>query len=181
MMNLTKLSRYLSYILRHHPEAVGISLDEHGWANVEALIEGISEKKKGFDREILEEIVRTDEKQRYSFSEDGTRIRANQGHSVLVDVNLEQKDPPEYLWHGTAEKSVSSIQKKGLLPMSRLYVHLSKNAKEAEKVGARHGKPVVYRIKSGKMAEDGYCFYQSANKVWQTKMVPIEYLENNED
>ena len=108
-MSYDRLSRYLSLILRHHPEVIGISLDAHGWADVDELIAGIAQKKK-FNREILEEIVRTDKKQRYSFSEDGTKIRANQGHSVQVDLELQPIEPPDLLWHGTAEKYADSIQ-----------------------------------------------------------------------
>lgn len=175
MRNLTNLSRYLSLILRHKPEVIGISLDEHGWANVDELITGIA-KDNEFDREMLEEIVRTDSKQRYSFNEDGTLIRANQGHSIPVDVELEEAVPPEILWHGTAEKYVESIEEQGLIPKSRLYVHLSKNMETAVNVGKRHGKPVVYQIKAGEMHRDGYEFYLSKNGVWLTKRVPAEYL-----
>ena len=107
-MSLKEISKYMSLILRHKPDAIGISLDEHGWANVDELIEGIAKTQK-FDMDILEEIVRTDEKQRYSFNEDKTKIRANQGHSVQVDVELEETEPPEELWHGTGEKFVSAI------------------------------------------------------------------------
>ena len=123
-MNLTKTSKYLSMILRHRPEVAGITLDEHGWADVEELIAGIK-KTQRFNREMLEEIVRTDQKQRYSFNEEKTLIRANQGHSIPVDVELAQVEPPEILWHGTGEKYVASIDKSGLLPKGRLYVHLS--------------------------------------------------------
>ena len=175
MKNLTNLSRYLSLILRHKPEVIGISLDEHGWANVDELITGIA-KNNEFDRETLEKIVRTDSKQRYSFNEDGTLIRANQGHSIPVDVELEEAVPPEILWHGTAEKYVESIEEQGLIPKSRLYVHLSKDMETAVSVGKRHGKPVVYQVKAGEMYRDGYEFYLSKNGVWLTKQVPVEYL-----
>ena len=116
-MSLMKASRFMSMILRHKPDAIGISLDEHGWADVEELIKGVS-KKYPFDRNILEEIVRTDDKQRYSFNEDKTLIRANQGHSIPVDVELEIVDPPEFLWHGTGEKYTESIERIGLIPKS---------------------------------------------------------------
>ena len=175
-MKLTEISRFMSLILRHKPETIGICLDEHGWADVQELIEGIAEKYE-FNQEILEEIVRTDNKQRYSFNEDKTLIRANQGHSIPVDVELEEKEPPEELWHGTAEKYVTSIEQQGLLAKSRLYVHLSKEQETAVKVGARHGKPVLYRVKSGQMYRDGYKFYLSKNGVWLTKQVPVKYLE----
>ena len=174
-MGLTDTSKFLSLILRHKPETIGIKLDEHGWADVSELISGIS-KTRPFDMKMLEEIVRTDNKQRYSFNEDKTLIRANQGHSIPVDVELEKKTPPEFLYHGTGEKFVSSIDKEGLLSKSRLYVHLSKDTDTAVKVGSRHGKPVVYRVAAGKMADDGYGFFLSVNGVWLTKAVPAEYL-----
>lgn len=175
-MGLTETSKFLSLILRHKPEVIGITLDEHGWADVEEVIAGIS-KTREFDRDMLVEIVRTDQKQRYSFNEDATLIRANQGHSVPVDVELETAKPPQILWHGTGEKYVSSIQKMGLLPKSRLYVHISEDMETAYKVGQRHGKAVVYRILAGKMMEDGYTFYRSKNGVWLTKEVPDSYLK----
>ena len=174
-MDLTRTSKYLSLILRHKPEAAGITLDEHGWADVEELIEGVR-KSSPFDRAMLEEIVRTDEKRRYSFNEDGTLIRANQGHSIPVDVELPVVEPPEYLYHGTGEKSVASIDARGLLPRTRLYVHLSGDAETARKVGSRHGKPVVYKVLSGEMARAGLTFYRSVNGVWLTKSVPPQYL-----
>lgn len=175
-MNLTKTGKYLSMILRHRPEAAGITLDEHGWARVDELIAGIRKTQK-FNMEMLEEIVRTDNKQRYSFNEDRTLIRANQGHSIPVDVELPVTEPPEFLWHGTGQKYVESIDRTGLLPKGRLYVHLSKDTDTAVKVGSRHGKPAVYRIKSAEMAADGYLFYRSVNGVWLTKEVPVKYLE----
>ena len=175
---MEKTSRFISFILRHKPEAIGISLDEHGWADVEDLIDGINRSGgHTLDMEGLEEIVRTDEKQRYSFNEDHSLIRANQGHSIPVDVELEEKTPPDVLWHGTGEKYVSSIDKQGLIPKSRLYVHLSTDMETAQKVGSRHGKPVIYRIDCRKMAEDGYSFFLSANHIWLTKAVPAVYLK----
>ena len=164
--SLTDISRFISLILRHKPETIGICLDEHGWASVSELIAGIAATRP-FNMEMLEEIVRTDNKQRYSFNEDKTLIRANQGHSIPVDVELEQKLPPDILWHGTGEKYVASIEEQGLLPKSRLYVHL----------GCRHGKPVVYEVNTRQMQADGYVFYQSVNGVWLTKHVPVEYLK----
>lgn len=167
----------MSLILRHKPEVIGITLDEHGWASVNDLICGIEKNNPGFNMDILEQIVRNDNKQRYSFNDDRSLIRANQGHSVNVDVELKEKEPPEYLYHGTGEKYVKSINQDGLIPKSRLYVHLSKDIKTAENVGKRHGKEVVYRINSGQMYRDGYKFYLSENGIWLTKEVPIKYLE----
>ena len=175
--HLKHTSKFISLILRHNPGAAGISLDEHGWANVQELIDGINRSDGHIlDMEMLEEIVRTDEKQRYSFNEDHTLIRANQGHSVPVDVDLEEKIPPDTLWHGTGEKYVSSIDRQGLIPKSRLYVHLSSDKETARKVGSRHGRPVIYQVDCRRMVQDGYSFFLSANKVWLTKEVPVQYL-----
>lgn len=149
-----KLSVFISLILRHKPETIGICLDEHGWANVNELIEGINNSGREINMETLEKIVATDNKQRYSFNEDKTLIRANQGHSILVDVELKELVPPPILYHGTAEKSLENIKKQGLKPMSRLYVHLSRDIEVAENVGKRHGKPVVLKVDSKQMAID---------------------------
>ena len=174
-MNLTKIGKFLCLILRHKPETIGITLDEHGWANVKDLIYGVNQQYD-FDMKTLEKIVATDNKQRYSFNENKTMIRANQGHSVDVDVGLEEVEPPEFLWHGTGDKYVKSIRETGLIPKSRLYVHLSDNYGTAILVGKRHGKPMVFCVKSGQMYTDGYKFYRSKNGVWLTKFVPVEYL-----
>ena len=175
-MGLKETSKYISLILRHKPETIGITLDEHGWANVNELISGIA-KTHEMNMDILEEIVASDEKQRYSFNEDKTLIRANQGHSIPVDVELEETVPPEILWHGTGEKYSASIDEQGLIPKSRLYVHLSKDEETATKVGLRHGKLVMYKVHSAEMQKDGYKFYLSKNGVWLTKEVPVKYLE----
>ena len=174
-MGLKETSKFISLILRHKPETIGITLDEHGWADVSELIEGIN-KTTPFNMQMLEEIVSTDNKQRYSFNDDKTLIRANQGHSIPVDVELKKTVPPEVLYHGTGEKYVTSIDKEGLIPKSRLYVHLSKDEETALNVGKRHGKPVVYKVNAKRMAEDGYEFFLSVNGVWLTKAVPKEYL-----
>ena len=174
-MNLKNTSKFIALILRHKPESIGIRLDEHGWANVDELVDGIAQTQV-FDREMLEDIVRTDEKQRYSFNEDKTLIRANQGHSIPVDVELKKKTPPNILWHGTGEKYTASIEAKGLIPKSRLYVHLSEDTDTARKVGSRHGKLVIYEVAAGAMQTDGYDFFQSVNGVWLTKHVPVKYL-----
>lgn len=173
------ISKYISLILRHKPETIGITLDEHGWAKVDELIEGIN-RTQSLDREMLEEIVRTDEKQRYSFNEDKTLIRANQGHSISVDVELEEAAPPEILWHGTGMKYVEAIDQEGLIPKSRLYVHLSSDYATAIKVGARHGVPAVYKVAAKQMEQDGYAFKRSVNGVWLTKEVPTKYLKRLE-
>lgn len=178
-MNLTKLGKYISLILRHKPEVIDITLDKHGWANVDELIKGIrhSLNNPGFDFSILEEIVRTDSKNRYSFNDNKTLIRANQGHSIPVDVELEEKQPPEILYHGTGVKYVESINRMGLIPKNRLYVHLSKDIETAKNVGRRHGQEFIYQVETGKMYQDGYKFYLSVNGVWLTKEVPVKYLK----
>lgn len=175
-MNLTSLGKFISLILRHKPETIGIELDEHGWADVNELIAGVKKTSPDFNMEVLEEIVRSNSKQRYSYNDDHTKIRANQGHSIQVDVELKEETPPAILYHGTGEKSVASIQEQGLLPQSRLYVHLSKDKSTAISVGSRHGKPVVFTVQSGIMHEEGYKFFLSENGVWLTKKVPQKYL-----
>ena len=177
--NKESTSKLIALVLRHKPEEIGITLDEHGWANVNEMIAGIA-KTQPFDMVALENIVSTDEKQRYSFNEDKTLIRANQGHSIPVDVELEQKTPPELLYHGTGEKYTASIDVQGLIPKSRLYVHLSPDYDTAVKVGSRHGKPVVYTVAAGEMKKNGYVFYQSVNGVWLTKNVPVEFLRKED-
>lgn len=168
-------SRFLSFILRHKPDAVGLTLDEHGWARVDELIAAVNPTHP-LDMAMLEEIVRTDDKMRYSFNEDKTLIRANQGHSIPVDVEPEERTPPEILYHGTGEKYVDSINGEGLIPKSRLYVHLSATRETAVNVGARHGTPVVYLVDAARMHADGYRFFLSVNGVWLTKHVPRAYL-----
>ena len=175
-MSLTETSRYIALILRHKPETIDIKLDEHGWARVDELIKGVS-KTRPLTMEILEKIVEIDDKQRFAFNEDKTLIRANQGHSILVDVELKEAVPPKILYHGTAEKYVALIDQSGLIPKARLYVHLSETSETAIKVGARHGKPVVYTVDTERMTADGFKFYLSVNGLWLTKSVPLEYLE----
>lgn len=178
---LERLSKFISMILRHKPEVIGITLDEHGWADVDELIKGINEtgEEVEFSKTTLEKIVKTDKKQRYSVSQDKTLIRANQGHSIPVDVELEKKEPPKILYHGTGVKSVKAIQEQGLLSMERLYVHLSTDVETATNVGKRHGTPVIFKVNTEQMQKDGYDFFQSVNGVWLTKEVPAKYLELN--
>ncbi len=166
-------SKFLSLILRHKPQIVGLQLDEHGWAEVDELVCRV----KGLDRAKLEKIVAADEKQRYSFSADGKLIRANQGHSIPVDLELAELKPPEILYHGTCESFGSAIIAQGLKKMSRLYVHLSSDVETAEKVGRRRGKPKIFVVESGKMFVDGFKFYRSVNGVWLTEHVPAKYLK----
>ncbi len=178
-MDTKETGRFIALVLRHKPEAAGISLDKHGWANVNELLDGINKNGRSMTFDDLKAIVKNDNKQRFSLNGDYSLIRANQGHSVAVDVELRKAAPPDMLWHGTGEKYVASIDESGLIPKSRLYVHLSCDIDTAEKVGARHGKPVVYKVHSGRMYDDGYKFYLSVNNVWLTEKVPVEYLEKN--
>jgi len=176
-LNPDKTSIFISLILRHKPETIGIKLDQHGWANVDELINKINTTGKyHIDTKTLNQIVDTDTKQRYSFNHDGTLIRANQGHSIDVDVELKKAKPPEILYHGTGEKYTDSIMRQGLISKNRLYVHLSTNITTAKTVGKRHGESVVFRIKTKNMYADGYAFYLSSNGIWLTHNVPTEYL-----
>ncbi len=177
MENLNKLSVFISLVLRHKPEAAHIALDEHGWADVEELLAGINETGRKIDMGMLEEIVRTNNKQRFSFNEDKTLIRANQGHSIPVDVELEEKQPPQFLYHGTADRFLESIMREGIKPMNRLYVHLSKDEETAVKVGKRHGDPIILLISADEMYQDGKKFYLSQNGVWLTKYIEKKYIQ----
>lgn len=178
-MNLTKVSKFLCLVLRHKPEEIGIKLDKYGWADVLELVEGMTRRYPEFTLATLEEIVRTDEKKRYSFSEDRTSIRANQGHSIPVDLGLIAVTPPDILYHGTATKYLDDIWKDGLTSKSRQYVHLSKDEKTATEVGKRHGNPVVFEINAGTMHKRGFIFYCSENGVWLTDHVPVEFLNSS--
>ncbi|MEH6575689.1 MAG: RNA 2'-phosphotransferase, partial [Amphritea sp.] len=171
---LTRVSKYLSYLLRHNPDAIGIRLDEKGWASIEELIE----KKQGFSlsRELIEVVVETNDKQRFAISPDGARIRANQGHSLNVDLDLCSTEPPETLIHGTAERFWSSIERKGLLKGDRHHVHLTESLEVAMAVGGRYGKPVILKVAAQRMHDDGYKFYKSANNVWLVEHVPVSYI-----
>ena len=172
-MDIKKLSKFLSLILRHKPETIGIKLDKNGWANVPEILRGMK-----IDMATLEKIVAENNKQRFSFSEDKTKIRANQGHSVKVDVELVEKIPPQILYHGTIEKNLKSIVVQVLLKMNRLHVHLSADIETAKKVAARRsGNAVIFEIAARQMYNDGYKFFQSANGVWLTEKVPPKYLQ----
>ena len=178
IINLKDTSVFLSLVLRHKPQAAGITVDKHGWADVAELINGVnSTGKYHLDENILQEIVRTDSKQRYSYSDDKRKIRANQGHSIPVDVELKAKVPPSVLYHGTGEKYAAAIDQQGLLPKSRLYVHLSLDEGTAKIVGARHGHPIIYMIDTKRMLQDDFVFFESENHVWLTKSVPTRYLQ----
>lgn len=171
-----RLGRFLSLVLRHDPGAAGISLDEHGWADVEELLDGVSRTGRRIDMETLERIVRENNKRRYAFNEDHTRIRANQGHSIGVDVELKRQQPPQYLYHGTAARFLPAIHREGIRKMSRQYVHLSGDFETALAVGRRHGIPVVVTIEAAAMARDGIPFYLSENGVWLCEHVDSRYF-----
>ena len=171
-------SKYLALILRHKPEAAGLSLDAEGWARVEDVLSALQRKFGSFGREALEELVRSNDKQRYAFDGSGTRIRANQGHSVAVDLGLEPTAPPDILYHGTAARFLPSILAEGLVRGKRHHVHLSPDRETALTVGARRqGETALLRVLSGKMAADGHEFFRSGNGVWLTDHVPPAYLE----
>lgn len=177
-MSKTNISKFISLILRHKPEIINISLDKHGWANVEELITKINQQQKyHLTFADLENIVLTDNKQRYAFNSDKTLIRANQGHSIPVDVELEQTTPPAILFHGTSSRFEQSIDEIGLKKMSRNYVHLSSDIDTASIVGKRHGgKLVIYSIDTKTMLNDGYTFYKSINNVYLINDIPAKYL-----
>ena len=170
------ISKFLSLVLRHMPDTISLNLDENGWADISELIEKCNNHNVLLNIQLLEEIVTTNDKQRFAFNDDKTKIRANQGHSITVELDLEDKMPPEILYHGTAERFLGSILKNGILKQSRQQVHLSANIDTAKKVGARHGKPVVLTVKASAMYNAGHKFYLSQNGVWLTDFVHPEFL-----
>lgn len=173
---LVTVSKFLSKYLRHEPEALGLVLEPGGWVSVEELLAGASRIGFSITADELNQVVAENDKQRFSFDESGFKIRANQGHSTEVDLQLEEVAPPERLYHGTVAKFVDAIRSQGLKKMNRHEVHLSKDVETATKVGQRRGKPVILVIEAGKMAADGYKFHRSANGVWLTEHVPPQYM-----
>lgn len=174
---LVRLSKFLSLVLRHEPEKIGIVLDANGWVAVDDLLAAAARAGTSISREQLDQVVVTNDKKRFAFSSDGSRIRASQGHSVEVDLGLAPVVPPERLYHGTATRFVESIRAEGLRAQSRQHVHLSPDEETAIKVGQRHGKPVVLVVRAGAMHQAGHVFYRSENGVWLTEAVPPGYLE----
>jgi len=174
-------SKFLSFVLRHHPEKIGLTLDGEGWASVDALVELANVAGHGVDRAAIEEIVATSDKQRFALSDDGKRIRANQGHSVDISLGLAATVPPDILYHGTASRFLSSIRLAGLHAGQRQHVHLSREAETAAQVGARHGRPVVLVIDAKAMNSDGCHFYLSTNGVWLTAAVPPQYIRGTSE
>ena len=173
----TQLSKFLSLVLRHKPGEIGISLDEGGWVDVSILLAALWRQGKPISREDIEHVVATSDKKRFAFSDDGLRIRASQGHSVEIDLDLPPAVPPEILYHGTADRFLPAIRKAGLQKMQRRHVHLSATVQTATAVGQRHGRPVVLHIRSGDMHRAGHVFYLSANGVWLTDSVPPDFID----
>lgn len=174
---ITETSKFLSFVLRHQPEAIGLRLDVEGWADINELIARSAREGKVLTRELITTVVETSEKKRFTLSPDGERIRAAQGHSTLqVAINYPEKTPPEFLYHGTASRFLSSIKAQGLRPGSRQYVHLSADEVTARAVGQRHGKPVIIMVKAREMYQRGIPFYQAENGVWLTSEVSVEFL-----
>jgi len=171
-----KISKFLSLVLRHQPEKIGLDLNQNGWASIPELLRACSQNKFSITLAELQTLVANSDKQRFSISEDGTKIRANQGHSISVDLDYIPTIPPDILYHGTAERFLSSILSLGLVKQNRHHVHLSGERLTAQKIGSRHGKPVILKILSLKMHEEDYQFFQSKNGVWLTDHVPIAYL-----
>lgn len=174
--DLKQLSKFLSLILRHEPGKIGLTLDEAGWADVDELLAKLSKHGKAISRQQLEQVVAENDKQRFRFNEDGTRIRANQGHSIAVDLALTPQVPPDILYHGTATRFLDAIRREGLTRQSRQQVHLTADQATARKVGQRHGKAVILTVDAAAMAHAGHLFYQSDNGVWLTDHVPVAYL-----
>ncbi|WP_266366092.1 RNA 2'-phosphotransferase [Tellurirhabdus rosea] len=173
---LTRISKFLSFVLRHQPAAIGIQLDQNGWADVNDLIQKANAHGIRFDRETLNHLVATNSKKRFAFNDTYERIRASQGHSFDIELGNNSQKPPQILFHGTSENSVQSILDSGLKKQSRQYVHLSRDSETAIKVGQRHGKPVVLRVFAEEMYNENFQFFLSDNGVWLTDNVPAKYL-----
>lgn len=171
-----KISKYLSFVLRHNPDSVSIKLDGGGWTDVENLIQQAKQKDMRITFDEIRTVVKKNDNQRFSLSEDGLKIRANYGHSIAVDLGYSPAEPPDILYHGTAVRNLKAIHDNGLTKGSRQYVHLSPDIETAIRVGRRHGKPVVLKVQSGQMHLDGHKFYLSESGIWLTEHVPPEYL-----
>lgn len=185
---LIKVSKWLSFVLRHHPESCGVELDPSGWAAIADLIDARAQQGAESPRnhpqalsaaEILD-VVKFDSKQRFAVSKDAKRIRANQGHSFEVDLGLERVEPPELLFHGTVEAAWLSIEREGLKPSGRQFVHLSAQEDVAKEVGARRGTPVILKIQARELHSQGHHFWISANDVWLTKSIPASHINRPE-
>ena len=175
--SVRRISKFLSLVLRHQPDKIGIQLDAAGWVEVEVLLEALRQSGRKISRDMLEHVVRTNDKQRFTIDESGQRIRATQGHSVEVELGYEPADPPAILIHGTPETVVSAIRESGLQKMKRHHVHLHCDSSTASAVGARRGQPVLLKVKAQEMAKEGFLFYVTANQVWLTDHVPPRVIE----
>ena len=175
--SVRRISKFLSLVLRHQPDKIGIQLDAAGWVEVEVLLEALRRSGQKISRDLLEHVVETNDKQRFTIDESGQRIRATQGHSVEVELGYEPADPPAILIHGTPETAVSAIRDSGLLKMKRHHVHLHCDSSTASAVGARRGTPVLLKVKAQEMAKEGFVFYVTANQVWLTDHVPPRFIE----
>ena len=173
----TRASKFLSLVLRHQPETAGLTLDSAGWVNVDALLAGCTRAGRTLTRAQLGHIVATNEKKRFEFSPDGTRIRASQGHSIEIELGYESQTPPELLYHGTATRFLDAIRAEGLRKMARHHVHLSAETAVTLQVGARHGQPALLTIRAGDMHRAGWTFHRSTNGVWLVDAVPVEFIE----
>ncbi len=173
---VVKTSKFLSFVLRHHPDSIGLILDEAGWAEVAELLEKARRAGKALTMELLEYVVAHNDKKRFEFNADHSRIRASQGHSIAVELGYRPETPPETLYHGTALRFLESIRQQGLIKGNRHHVHLSTDRQTMLEVGARHGQPVLLTINAGKMHRDGFEFYLSTNRVWLVDHVPVDYI-----
>lgn len=171
-----QLGKFVSLVLRHQPEIIGLFVDKEGWADINELISKSAKKGMSFTKEELDYVVENNDKKRYAYNSDQTRIRANQGHSIAVDLQLMEKRPPEFLYHGTTVRFVDSIRKQGILKMQRQQVHLSPNKDVAVQVGTRRGEVYVFTVKAGEMYADGLVFFESDNGVWLTDFIDCKYL-----
>jgi len=172
-----RISKFMSYVLRHHPGKIGIELDENGWIAVDLLLQAFASQGREISRATLDYVVRTNNKKRFQYSEDGCRIRATQGHSINVDLGYEPAEPPEYLYHGTYTKAIGSIRATGLTRQQRHHVHLHLDKTLAVDVGSRRGQPVLLVVRSKEMSEAGHEFFVTPNGVWLTERVPPEFIE----
>jgi len=174
---LERWSKFLSFVLRHNPESIGIVLDAQGWTPIDEFLERCVAAGKPMTAEMLRVVVSTGVKQRFAISDDGKRVRASQGHSVAVDLGYDKASPPAVLYHGTVSRSLARIRSDGLLKMERHHVHLSAEPNAATTVGARRGAPVVLRVDAAAMVAEGHVFYMAANGVWLTEQVPPRFIE----
>lgn len=175
-----RVSKFMSFVLRHEPGAIGIELDPNGWVAVDDLLAGMEREGRGIDADLLDRVVYENDKQRFEFSDDRTRIRARQGHSVEVDLAYEPTTPPDVLYHGTATRKLDLLLGEGLKKMARHHVHLSTNRETMLAVGKRYGRPVILAVDARQMHADGYVFFVTGNEVWLTEEVPPKYLSVSE-